>query len=523
MGSDKKRFRTKHVGPLFLIKEWVERLGFQKIIDKICPSEPQCKLSLGEIAEVLVINRLCSPRPLYDIQRWAQETGLEQVCLIDPDLLNDDKLGRSLERLAENAGILKGEIAIEIANKFQIGLDYIHWDITTAQLEGDYAEENDQQEYIRICYAKQGDRTTKAFKVGLDVANDGKGPVAILYDVFDGNITGYEATIINMETLKKYIKPQKIIRISDCGCFSAEIVAKTVEQGFDLISTVKMTQGVKNMVIEILQKNPVFERLSFVSKYQRYKKASEQQDGYSSLEIPYQVEYNGKVYPLRLFIVKSDGKVKRDQKSRQKHIAWIEKELKTLSQKVGKRGYGAKRIQRALKKIINKYPEGKIFHVNLEYDAGAIKSITYHIDKDELHKLVMLEGIYLVATTLPLERYSMDSVFTIYKQQYAVENANKIIKGPIKLKPVYLHKAQKIEGLLFILWLSLLAYMLLEREYRQRAIKQVDKTRTSKWILQSFEHYCIIEIVAENSTEYHFPEFNERQAHIYEVLGMQMR
>jgi hypothetical protein len=49
----------------------------------------------------------------------------------------------------------------------------------------------------------------------------------------DGNADSFEATIKNMENLKEHLKVDRIIRISDKGCFSAKIVAETVKQGFD--------------------------------------------------------------------------------------------------------------------------------------------------------------------------------------------------------------------------------------------------------------------------------------------------
>jgi hypothetical protein len=67
----------------------------------------------------------------------------------------------------------------------------------------------------------------------LNVANDGKGPVPIFYESLDGNADCFNATIKNMENLREYLKVDRIIRISDKGCFSSKIVAETVKQGFD--------------------------------------------------------------------------------------------------------------------------------------------------------------------------------------------------------------------------------------------------------------------------------------------------
>jgi hypothetical protein len=44
----------------------------------------------------------------------------------------------------------------------------------------------------------------------------------------------------------------------------------------------------------------------------------------------------------------------------------------------------------------------------------------------------MLYGVYVIGTTLSKDGYSIDKVFSIFKEQYTVENANKIMKRDLK-------------------------------------------------------------------------------------------
>jgi signal-transduction protein with cAMP-binding, CBS, and nucleotidyltransferase domain len=57
-----------------------------------------------------------------------------------------------------------------------------------------------------------------------------------------------------MENLKEHLKVDRIIRISDKGCFSAKIVAETVKQGFDLIASMKMTEQYIKLFFDSWQK-----------------------------------------------------------------------------------------------------------------------------------------------------------------------------------------------------------------------------------------------------------------------------
>jgi transposase len=83
----------------------------------------------------------------------------------------------------------------------------------------------------------------------------------------------------------------------------------------------------------------------------------------------------------------------------------------------------------------------------------------------------------------------MDQIFGLFKEQHYVERSNHILKGHLMVNPVYLKKPLRIEGLLFILWLALLVYLLIERRYRNHTKESKQKRRTTRNILEAFEGY----------------------------------
>jgi hypothetical protein len=196
--TKKVKFFTKIIGSVALAKPVVSRIGFAKIIDTLVPCDKQQKVSHGQVVEILVGNRLTSPTPLYGVEDWAFDIGSEKLYGISAEALNDDRLGRTLDALAPNIMVLKGAIARDISRRFQIGIEHLHWDLTSFHFTGAY--ENQTEEYIKISYTKSrpSDSAFKAVKLGLNVANDGKGPVPIFYEPLDGNADSFEATIKNM-------------------------------------------------------------------------------------------------------------------------------------------------------------------------------------------------------------------------------------------------------------------------------------------------------------------------------------
>ena len=74
-------------------------LGFGAV-DRSLPRSERSELSVGEVVATLVASRLRSPSPLYDIAGWASGAAVRELLGIPPQLLNDDRLGRGLERFA---------------------------------------------------------------------------------------------------------------------------------------------------------------------------------------------------------------------------------------------------------------------------------------------------------------------------------------------------------------------------------------------------------------------------------------
>jgi hypothetical protein len=53
----------------------------------------------GRLVEVLVLNRLMAPRPLYRVGEWVQDSVLAHRLGLDPAHVNDARLGRLLDAL----------------------------------------------------------------------------------------------------------------------------------------------------------------------------------------------------------------------------------------------------------------------------------------------------------------------------------------------------------------------------------------------------------------------------------------
>ena len=133
------RFDTQTVGALPVIVEYLERLQVAKTIDRLIPW--QGEVPLGTLVEIMIINRLLAPQPLFRLDEWAQKTGVAAFYGLEPGQLNDDRIGRSLERLPAHRQAACAGLVLQALRKFHLQVNQVHYDITSVELYGAYEVE----------------------------------------------------------------------------------------------------------------------------------------------------------------------------------------------------------------------------------------------------------------------------------------------------------------------------------------------------------------------------------------------
>jgi hypothetical protein len=76
------------------------------------------------------------------------------------------------------------------------------------------------------------------------------------------------------------------------------------------------------------------------------------------------------------------------------------------------------------------------------------------------------DGFSAMVTTVPPEQGSADVLFTKFKQQNYSEHVNRTFKGPLAVRPVFLHTPERAEAVVFLMLAVLMLYYLLLRLYR---------------------------------------------------------
>jgi transposase len=209
------RFTTEIVGALPVVSNFLERLELAKIVDELVPWEGE--VPLGTIVEVMVTNRLVNPKALFRLDEWAQKSGLATYYGLESGQLNDDRLGRCLERLPAHAETVQAGLVLQSVKKFKLDVSQIHYDITSVELYGAYAIETPDGKppsplptYGRT---KSGRKNVKQVQLGMNVTGDGGVPVG--HAALDGNTAESTTHLDNLRRLRAILPKKWELYIAD--------------------------------------------------------------------------------------------------------------------------------------------------------------------------------------------------------------------------------------------------------------------------------------------------------------------
>jgi hypothetical protein len=119
--GDSLKLDSKAISALPIINKFIERIELKKLLSSYIPSNKNQKLSYADAILIFVRNILLEREPLYKLSEWAANF---DPCLVglkdtDPKILNDDRVGRSLDALfdADRASLLTN-LVLKVIEEF---------------------------------------------------------------------------------------------------------------------------------------------------------------------------------------------------------------------------------------------------------------------------------------------------------------------------------------------------------------------------------------------------------------------
>ena len=522
------RFDTQTVGALPVITRYFDLMKLGQTVDETVPWEGE--VPLGTLVEILVANRLNNPKALFRIGEWAESASVTDFYNIASDDLNDDRLGRALERLAAHGDKVQAALVLRAIKEFQLDVHQIHYDITDVELYGAYETEDDQAVSPQPAYGrtKSGRKNVKQIQQGLSVTADGGVPICQL--PLDGNTGESPTHLENLKKLDAILPKQDLLYIADTKLdVPRNLLAVHARKG-KFVCGGAFQPHLKDRYRSLQRK---LAKIDYCSESQK-ELPVEDRDGYQGTEIEETIEgdVDGRNVRLkyRLIFIWSERKARDEAKTRERHIQKIREEFETVERNLNKFSLKTEdAIVRRLERAKSKYSEGSVFTYQLSKRSGKFR-LSYKTDTAALRRLKDLEGVFILKTNLPKRSYPLATVLELYRRQTCVERRFRDIKGRLAVAPMFLKKPERMAGLLFILAWALMVMALMERAVR-RNLKgkpiyglypenRPSPAPTGKTMFECFETLCIVIIKHHGEVIRRLAELTETQRTLVRLLGI---
>lgn len=489
----RRRVESRIWGALPLVNRFIGRVGLDEILGRYVPfQDPRQKLPPARSIGILVRNLVVSRRPLYALGEWAgpREPALLGLTPAQMDLLNDDRVGRALDRLflADRASMVT-DVVVRAVREFGLKLRELHNDSTTITFEGLYLLADGRpyrgKPTLVATWGHNKDHRPdlKQLLYQLTITTDGAVPVH--YHVWDGNTTDDQTHIATWDVLCQIAGGPGFLYVGDCKVCTGRtmkhidlkkgrfltVMPRTRKEDRDFREWLKVHEAPWE---EVWRRSPVKGRKGVVDIYRAYEWPLPSAEGF------------------RIIWIHTTEKEKRDRDERETQLEAARRGLEDLKRRLASpkcrlrdRGKVDAEIRAALglasawikvdvrliqKEDFRQEKRGRPGpHTRYRKIVRGRFGIDWQVDAEAVRLEARTDGLFPLITND--RKLTMQKLLLAYKRQPQVEQRFDGLKNAHDVAPQYLKRIWRIEALLCCYFLALLVDALLERELR-RAMKR---------------------------------------------------
>ena len=472
----------KDVNIFPLVKYYIEQLEIDKILGIAIPSAQQCLVSASQTLCVMIANIIIAKHPLYKIHDWMSKyiDGKTVALSEESAQYNDDRCGRALDKLYKaDRNTLLTQISAKAIEVHQLELSQINNDSTSISFAGAY-DGNIADDTVDITYGFSKDHKPDCKQVvfGLGITADGHLPVK--YDLFNGNRTDDTTHIDTWNDLRNFIANADFVYIADSKlCTEANLAH---------------IHGQNGKFITILPRNRTevkefFKQLSTGMEVKWQEKHPVPSKSKKGEFTTYKLYENGTTTEgYRIIWVHSDKKYQQDIATRDRRINKAQELLEELKPKLNKRKLKTEAEIQAEVKKINKYgffsvaiaktktvyqkqlTRGKPT-ANTQYKDVEISTfdLSWQQNQEVIKQDSLTDGLFPIITNTDETK---TQILKRYKTQPFLEKRFQTAKSVLKIAPIFLKSAKRIESMMFLYFIALMIVSLIERNIR-KSLKEI--------------------------------------------------
>lgn len=535
-----QEIEIQNIDHLGIVAGIIDSIGIVEIINELIGVEKDEKVNAGQVVKAMIINGLgFVSKPLYMFPEYFETIACEHLIGtgVKPEYLNDDKLGRVMDKLfIKGLDTIFFIIAVKAAKKFGVSLSTSHLDSSSMHVHGQYNASlpevifesqkigNNQEleeiavkspKEITITYGYSRDHRPDLKQFIIERICSGDGDIPIFLKLASGNQADSSCFGQIAVEYQKQLEVNSLI-VADSALYTESNlkmmsdlqwlcrVPLSIKTAKSLISTIPESEFIDSTI-------PGYKLVSKTENYagieQRWLVVQSQERRESDLR------------KLTQKITKAESKVVLDlKKLSQERFACEADAIKALSKLSTQFKY-------------HQINESKVTPAKSN-KKDSLNEISYQIlatvcqDESKINTELLSAGRFIIATNvLDSQELSDDSMLREYKAQQSCERGFGFLKDPLFFADsIFLKSPERIESMGMIMGLCLLVYTLAQRQIRN-ALKESKSTiknqlgkatnsPTLRWIFQCF--HCI-HLITLNQEE-HISNWNKDRDFILRLL-----
>lgn len=542
-------YETRVVGAAFLVKAILARLGVAQAIDQALAHQPTVGATYGTLAQVIIVNRMAfDPQPLYHLAPWAQQHGIDRLFGIEAGWLDDDRVGALLDAVAAQQVTIWTAVLTQAVRHYQVALDWLREDTTSVYFEGTYEDEEGQPKggqaprLPRLVPGYNKDGKPKKVQMVLSLLTAGtSGRVPVWYRPWNGNQTDEPVYVADLTALRRtLLAPDNAVLMGDRKLCTEATMLTFCRQRQQFVAPHPWTDTAKAVWQETWTNleagRGVWQPVDYVSR-NNARKPPDERPVHRVCEVPHDLvdPQTGEVFPLRWLFTWSSTKATQDAGRRAKALAAGEAALTRVARLLGKYDYTRQatieaRIEQALQRT---HAHAYLAYTLEGTDADPTWRLTWTVRQGVVDAAAHFDGVVLLCSNVPIDRYSTPELVVKHKGQIGVEQTIDFLKSPVQIRPMWLHSPTRLAGLTLLIMLAVLVAALLEHQVRRWIARSGELLRglmpegrdnpypTAKMLLRTFRDYALVLLRhANGEEEVHYPKLRPVPAQIWTIMDL---
>jgi transposase len=426
--------RLRQFGRVYLGLALWRRLGLHTLLESLLPAGEE-DVGWAEIACVLTLGRFCAqPSELALVERWYDDTALEDLLGVPLEKINETRLYRGLDELLPHKEALCAQLHERYRDWFGVRFEFLLYDVTSTYFEG-LAEGNAK---AARGYSRDHRPDCKQVCIGLVVTPEG---LPVGYEVFAGNradVTTVEDIVKAME--EKYGQAERVW-VLDRGMVSEEnLEFLRARQAQYLVGTPK-------------------------AQLRRYEQALLEKENWQEVEPGIEV----KILPHpgggeECFVLcRSAARQQKEKAMLELQRQRLRSKLSQMDAMLRRRPSEVVRIERRIGRWLGRHPAAeRLLDVSVRHDEAGLAVGLDITERPERSTWAQhAQGAYLLRTNYP-ER-DPRKLWKWYLQLQQAEAAFRTSKTDLGLRPLFHQKTERVEAHILVSFLSLALWRALEQ------------------------------------------------------------